>query len=115
MRLSEDYESNAPVALPPIHLPRGLVNRLDLDTESAEWASVKLAYVLEVGLEATQPNTAAPVRPTPTPAALLACLTILLDHPDSLHTILLIAETRGCGAGKVALELATKMTAAGIR
>jgi len=50
----------------------------------------------------------------PAPAALLACLTILLDQPDSLHTILLIAETRGVGAGKVALELARKMTVAGI-
>ncbi len=54
------------------------------------------------------------VKPTPTPAALLACLTILLDQRLSLDAILLIAETRGVGAGKVALELATKMALAGI-
>ncbi len=55
------------------------------------------------------------IEPTPTPAAILSCLTILLDDPDSLHTILLVAETRGVGAGKVALELARKLAAAGIR
>jgi len=54
------------------------------------------------------------VKPTPAPAALLACLTILLDQRLSLDAILLIAETRGVGAGKVALELATKMAATGI-
>lgn len=54
------------------------------------------------------------VPPAPAPAALLACLTILLDQRLSLDAILLIAETRGVGAGKVALELATKMAAAGI-
>jgi len=56
----------------------------------------------------------APVPPAPDPAALLASLTLLLDHPDSLHTILLVAETRGVGAGKVAYELARKMAVAGI-
>ncbi len=60
-------------------------------------------------------QAAAPVvPPAPSPAALLACLTILLDQRLSLDAILLIAETRGVGAGKVALELATKMAAAGI-
>ncbi len=54
------------------------------------------------------------VKPTPAPAALLACLTILLDQRLALDAILLIAETRGVGAGKVALELATKMALAGI-
>lgn len=54
------------------------------------------------------------VPPTPSPAALLTCLTILLDQRLSLDAILLIAETRGVGAGKVALELARKMAAAGI-
>ena len=52
--------------------------------------------------------------PTPTADALLTCLTILLDQRLSLDAILLIAETRGVGAGKVALELATKMAFAGI-
>ncbi len=52
--------------------------------------------------------------PAPAPAALLACLTILLDQRLALDSILLIAETRGVGAGKVALELARKMAAAGI-
>ena len=60
-------------------------------------------------------QAAAPVvPPAPSPAALLACLTILLDQRLSLDAILLIAETRGVGAGKVALELARKMAAAGI-
>lgn len=60
-------------------------------------------------------SQAAPVvPPAPSPAALLACLTILLDQRLSLDAILLIAETRGVGAGKVALELATKMARAGI-
>ena len=53
--------------------------------------------------------------PAPSPAALLTCLTILLDQRLSLDAILLIAETRGVGAGKVALELARRMAAAGIR
>ncbi len=52
--------------------------------------------------------------PTPTADALLTCLIVVLDHPDSLATITLVAETRGCGIGTVALELARKMAAAGI-
>lgn len=60
-------------------------------------------------------QAAAPVvPPAPPPAATLACLTLLLDQRLSLDAILLIAETRGVGAGKVALELARKMAAAGI-
>jgi len=60
-------------------------------------------------------QAAAPVvPPAPPAAATLACLTILLDQRLSLDAILLIAETRGVGAGKVALELARKMAAAGI-
>jgi len=54
------------------------------------------------------------VPPAPPPAATLACLTLLLDQRLSLDAILLIAETRGVGAGKVALELARRMAAAGI-
>lgn len=54
------------------------------------------------------------VKLSPPADAILACLTILLDHPDSLHTILLVAETRECGAGVVALELARRMAVAGI-
>ena len=54
------------------------------------------------------------VKPAPTADALLTCLTILLDQRLALDSILLIAETRGVGAGKVALELARKMAAAGI-
>jgi len=60
-------------------------------------------------------QAAAPVvPPAPPAAATLACLTLLLDQRLSLDAILLIAETRGVGAGKVALELARKMAAAGI-
>jgi len=50
----------------------------------------------------------------PDAAATLACLTTLLDQRLSFEAILLIAETRGVGAGKVALELARKMAAAGV-
>jgi len=59
-------------------------------------------------------RTSPPAPPAPPAAATLACLTLLLEHPDSLQTILLVAETRGGGAGKVALELARQMAAAGI-
>jgi len=61
-----------------------------------------------------QPRPALVATATPPAAATLACLTLLLEHPDSLQTILLVAETRGGGAGKVALELARQMAAAGI-
>lgn len=52
--------------------------------------------------------------PTPTADALLTCLIVILDHPDSLATITLVAETRGCGIGTAALELARQMARAGI-
>lgn len=54
------------------------------------------------------------VTPTPAPTAILFCLVAVLDHPDTLASITLVAETRGCGIGTVACELATKMALAGI-
>lgn len=71
MNIPEEHWQHAPVALPPIHLPRGLVNRLELDNGSgpttAEWASAILAYVLERGLDALQVPESASEAHTITP------------------------------------------------
>ncbi len=75
MRIPEEHWQHAPVALPPIHLPRGLVNRLNIDNSgdpiNAEWASATIAYVLARGLDAIETASAELVATTTDPIAAL--------------------------------------------
>lgn len=96
MRLPEDYERNAPVALPPITLPRQLVNRLNLAPEigaTAEWTSATLAYVLGAGLDALNAAESAPVPDTLT-AGDLADLRDKASRSEQYRSWWLMAEER---------------------
>lgn len=72
MRLPEDYERNAPIGLPPIHLPSRLIKRVEAvspiwlreherhEVGEAARASAVIAYLVTLGLDAL----AAPERET---------------------------------------------------
>lgn len=84
MNIPEEHWQHAPVALPPITLPRGLVNRLNIDNGgdplNAEWASAIIAYVLTCGLDALdQAETA--------PAPLAVVVTISCDTDALLEAL----------------------------
>ncbi len=100
MRLPEDYERNAPVALPPITLPRYLVNRLNIVPNivpeigaTAEWTSATLAYVLDAGLDALDATESAPVPDTLT-AGDLADLRDKASRSEQYRSWWLMAEER---------------------
>ncbi len=84
MNIPKEHWQHAPVALPPITLPRGLMNRLELDNGgfpiNAEWVSATIAYVLARGLDALdQAETA--------PAPLAVVVTISCDTDALLEAL----------------------------
>lgn len=56
-----------------------------------------------------------PLPLAPDPAAVRACLAIVLGDPGACQTVRLVAATRGQSFGVVARELAARMAVAGVQ